>query len=115
MQVSSNHFSKKEKTSAVGSEIHFNDNAHYLQGTWGVLTIGRSCENNSVLPTVEQGVAGIALGNHLVGTRHDEERDKRVELPGEIVVCVLHLRCLVRDDQYLANDMFEIEIHPGPS
>ena len=115
MQVSSNHYSKKERTSAVGSEIPLNDNQHYLQDTWGILTFGRSCKNNSVLPTVEQGVAGIALGSHLIGARHDEERDKRVEFPGEVVVCVFDLRCLVRDDQYLENNMLQIETQAGSS
>ena len=62
-----------------------------------------------VLPTVEQGLVGLALWWHLVGARHDEERDKRVELPGEVVVRILDPCFLVCDDQYLANDMFQRE------
>ena len=100
---------KKERTSVVGSEIHFNDDQHYLQGTWGIFSIGRPCENKAVLPTVEQSVAGMARGRHLIGATHDEERDQRIEFPGEVVIGIFDVRLLVCDDQYLANDMFQRE------
>ena len=33
--------------------------------------VGRRCDNKSVHPTIIQGVAGLALGEHLVAQAHD--------------------------------------------
>ena len=49
----------------------------------------------------------MALGRHLVGARHDEERDERVEFPGEVIVRIFHIGLSMCDDQYLENDMFQ--------
>ena len=68
--------------------------------------VGRWFENKPVLPTIEQGVAGLALGGHLVAPAHDVEWHERRELPREVIVCVFEFGRLVRQDQYLANDIF---------
>ena len=68
--------------------------------------VGRRCENNPVHPTIEQSLAGIALGGHLVAPAHDVERHERRELPREVVVGVVEFGQGVRQDQYLANDIF---------
>ena len=67
--------------------------------------VGRWFENKPVLPTIEQGVLGVALGGHLVAPAHDVERHERRELPREVVVGVFEFGRLVRQDQYLANDI----------
>ena len=68
--------------------------------------VGRWFENKPVLPTVEQGLSGFALGGHLIAPAHDVERHERIELSREIVVGVFELGILVCQDQYLANDIF---------
>ena len=103
-----------DRTSAVGSEIHIHAEQYYLQGTWGIFLIGRSCENKKVLPAVEQGVLGIAPGRRLVRARHHEERNKRREFPCEVVVRVLSLLELVCDDYYLASDTFQCKVMSDP-
>ena len=68
--------------------------------------VGRWLENKPVLPTIEQGVSGFALGEHLIAPGHDVERHEWRELPREVVVGVFEFLRLVRYDQYLANDIF---------
>ena len=68
--------------------------------------VGRWFENKSVLPTIVQGVCGVALRGHLVAPAHDEERHDRREFPREVVVGVFEFGRLVRQNQYLANDIF---------
>ena len=68
--------------------------------------VGRWFENKSVLPTIEQGDAGVALGGLLVAPAHDVERHERRELPREVIVGVVEFGRLVRQDRYLATDMF---------
>ena len=65
--------------------------------------VGRWFENKSVLPTIEQGDVGIALGGLFVAPAHDVERHERRELLREVIVGVFHFGRLVRQDQYLAN------------
>ena len=68
--------------------------------------VGRWFENKPVLPTIEQGVLGQALGGLLVAPAHDEEGHGWRELPREVVVGVFESGRLVRQDQYLANGIF---------
>ena len=68
--------------------------------------VGRWFENKPVLPTIEQGVSGFALGEHLIAPGHDVERHEWRELPREVVVGVVEFGQGVRQDQYLANDIF---------
>ena len=62
-------------------------------------------ETNAVLPTVEQGLRRLALGRLLVGAAHDVEGNERLELLREVVVGICELGRLMRQDQYLANDI----------
>lgn len=68
--------------------------------------VGRRCENKAVLPTIEQGVLWPALGEHLVAPAHDVERHGWRELPREVVGRVFESGRLVRQNQYLAKDIF---------
>ena len=68
--------------------------------------VGRWFETKPVLPTIDQGLFGLALGEHLVAPAHDVERHERRKLPREVVVGVCEFGRLVRQDQYLANDIF---------
>ena len=97
-QLNSTHFQARTRTSAVGSEIHINADTLFKKQ---ILT--GYCFK--VLPTIEQGVAGVALGGHLVAPAHDEKRHWWIKLLREIVVGVCELRRLVRQDQDLANEM----------
>ena len=67
--------------------------------------VGRWFENKSVLPTIEQGDAGVALGGPLVDPAHDVERHERREHPREVIVGVIKFGRLACQDQYLANDI----------
>ena len=81
----------------------------------GYFLIGRSCENEEVLPAVERGVVGIALVRRLVGaTPPLEERDKRVEFPRDVIVGVRLLPKVMCDDYYLASDMFQCRVMSDP-
>ena len=71
---------------------------------WEVM-VGRWFENKPVLPTIEQGDAGMALGGHLVAPAHDVEWHAGPELLRMVVVGVAEFLGLVRQDQYLANDI----------
>ena len=91
-------------TSAVGSEIQINADKHSLQGKIVLeVLVGRWFENKPVLPTVVEGVFGLAKGLHLVA---DEQWDERVQLSRKEKVGVLELLRLVRDDQYLVSVTF---------
>ena len=68
--------------------------------------VGRQFENKPVLPTIEQGVSGLALGEHLIAPGHDVERHEWREPPREVVVGVVEFGQGVHQDQYLANDIF---------
>ena len=68
--------------------------------------VGRWFENKPVLPTIEQGVLGFALGDHLIAPAHDVQRHERRELLREVVVGVVEFGQGVCHDQYLANDIF---------
>ena len=67
--------------------------------------VGRWFENKPVLPTIQQGVLGVALGGHLVAPAHDVERHERRELPRDVVIGVFESGRPVRQDPYLANDL----------
>ena len=68
--------------------------------------VGRWCENKAVLPTIEQGVLWQALGGHLVAPAHDVEGHEWRELPREVVGRLFESGRLMRQDQYLAKDIF---------
>ena len=68
--------------------------------------VRRWFENKSVLPTIEQGVAGITLRILLVAPAHDEKGHRRSELLRKIIIGVCKLGRLVRQNQYLASGIF---------
>ena len=63
--------------------------------------VGRSFENKSLLPAIEQGVAGVALGGHLVAPAHDVERHEREELAREVVAHVMRHCSFARSGPHL--------------
>ena len=77
--------------------------------------VGRWCENKAVLPTIEQGVLWQTLGRHLVAPAHDVKGHNWPELPREVVTRVFESGRLVRQDTYLAKDIFWLERAVGSS
>ena len=70
--------------------------------------VGRWIENKSVLPAIEEGVPAFALGGHLVARAFDVKRHEWMKLLPEVVVQVCVFPRLVRQDKYLANDIFAL-------
>ena len=55
-------------------------------------------------PPIVHGLRGLALRLSHIAPVDDEQHLQRPKFPGEVIVHHIHLRCLMRHDQYLRVD-----------